>query len=155
MQQIPVVNNIIPLLVGLATLTYIYTSSNFYRAMLCQRGISCRRVSVCLSVCLSVRPSVRHKPVLYRNGYRQDHANNAARQPRDSSFLVPKIFSKFERGHPQRGRQMEVGQGKVGAFRQRTRCMSKTVQDRRIVSIKVELGSLCALSNGDIADDLG
>ena len=26
-----------------------------------------------------------------------------------SSFLMPKIFSKFEWGHPQRGRQMEVG----------------------------------------------
>ena len=25
------------------------------------------------------------------------------------SFLTPKIFSKFEQGHPQRGRQMQVG----------------------------------------------
>jgi len=25
-------------------------------------------ITMCLSVCLSVRPSVRHKPVLYRNG---------------------------------------------------------------------------------------
>ena len=29
---------------------------------------------------------------------------------------MPKIFPKFERGHPQRGRQMEVGYGKVGEF---------------------------------------
>ena len=57
-------------------------------------------VVACLSVCLSVC----HKPVLYRNGYTLDHANNATRQPRDSSFLMPKIFLKFERGHPQRGR---------------------------------------------------
>jgi len=34
-------------------------SSLFHRATLCQRGICYRRVSVC--------PSVRHKPVLYRN----------------------------------------------------------------------------------------
>ena len=32
--------------------------------------------------------------------------------------------------------------------------VSKTVQDTRIVSIKVEQEVLCALSNGDIADDL-
>ena len=54
---------------------------------------------------------------------------------------------------------MEVGQGKVGEFQQITRCISKTVQDRRIVSIKDELYAncivVCALSNGDIADDLG
>ena len=29
---------------------------------------------------------------------------------------MPKIFSKFEPGHPQRGRQIEVGYGKVGEF---------------------------------------
>jgi len=28
---------------------------------------------------------------------------------RDSSFLTPKILGKFDRGHPQRGRQMQVG----------------------------------------------
>jgi len=35
----------------------------FYRATLCYRGICCHRV------CPSVRPSVRHKPVLYRNDW--------------------------------------------------------------------------------------
>ena len=30
-------------------------------------------------VCPSVRPSVRHKPALYQNGYADDHANNATR----------------------------------------------------------------------------
>jgi len=30
-------------------------------------------------VCMCVRLSVCHKPVLYQNGYRYDHANNAAR----------------------------------------------------------------------------
>jgi len=35
----------------------------FYRVTLCLRGICCRRVSLCPLV----RPSVYHKPVLYRN----------------------------------------------------------------------------------------
>jgi len=33
---------------------------------------------------------------------------------------------------------MQVGQVKIGVFRQMTGYTSKTVQDRRIVSIKVE-----------------
>ena len=46
-------------------------------------------------------------------------------------------------------------QGEVGEFRQITRRISKTVQDRRIVSIKDEWEIVSALSNGGIADDLG
>jgi len=37
-----------------------------------------------------------------------------------------------------RRRQMQVGWVKIGHFRQKTRYNLKTVQDRRIVSIKVE-----------------
>ena len=33
------------------------------------------------------------------------------------SFLLPKIISKFERCHPQRGHQMQVGYVEVGEFR--------------------------------------
>jgi len=51
---------------------------------------------------------------------------------------MPKIMAKFERDHPLRGRQMQVGWVKIGPFRRKTRYNSKTVQDRRIVSIKVE-----------------
>ena len=40
------------------------TILRFYRATLCKRGISCHRVSVCLSVC----PSVCHKSELYKDG---------------------------------------------------------------------------------------
>jgi len=43
---------------------------------------------------------------------------------------------------------------KIGDFRQITGYISKTVQDRRIVSIKVKQEVVCALSNGDIADNL-
>jgi len=56
----------------------------------------------------------------------------------DSSFLMPKISAKFNRGHPLRMRQMQVRWVKIGDFRQITGYISKTVQDRRIVSIKVE-----------------
>ena len=56
----------------------------------------------------------------------------------DSSFLTPKVTAKLERDHPLRGRQMQVGWLKIVHFRQITRYNSKTVHDRRIVSIKVE-----------------
>jgi len=55
----------------------------------------------------------------------------------DSSFLKPKISAKFDRDHPQRGR-MQVGWVKIGDFRQIAGYISKTVKDRRMVSIKVE-----------------
>jgi len=61
--------------------------------------------------------------------------------PHDSPrtrFLTPKITAKFERDHHLRGRQMQVGWVKIGHFRRKTRYNSKTVQDRRMVSIKVE-----------------
>jgi len=51
---------------------------------------------------------------------------------------MPKIMAKFERDQPLWGRQMQVGWVKIGHFRRKTRYNSKTVQDRHIVSIKVE-----------------
>ena len=38
------------------------------------------------------------------------------RYPRDSSFLTPKISAKFDRGHPLRGRRMQVGWSKSATF---------------------------------------
>jgi len=32
------------------------------------------------------------------------------------SFLTPKIMAKFERGHPMRERQMQVGRLKLATF---------------------------------------
>jgi len=49
---------------------------------------------------------------------------------------------------------MQVGWVKIVDFRQITGYISKTVKDRHIVCIKVEYEVVCALSNGDIADDL-
>jgi len=37
------------------------------------------------------------------------------------SFLLPKIMEKFERDHPLRERQMQVGWVKIGDFRRKTR----------------------------------
>ena len=48
---------------------------------------------------------------------------------------MPNIMTKFERDHPLRGRQMQVGSVKIRHFRRKTRYNLKTVQDRRIVSI--------------------
>jgi len=64
-------------------------------------------------------------------------------------------MAKFEQDQPPWGRQMHVGWVKIGHFRRKTRYNSKTVQDRRIVSIKVEYEVICALSNSDVSDDLG
>jgi len=47
-----------------------------------------------------------------------------------------------------------VGWVKIGHFRRKTRYNSKTVQDRRIVFIKVEEEVICTLSNGNVSDDL-
>ena len=61
---------------------------------------------------------------------------------------------KIDRGHPLRGHQMQVGWVKIGDFPQITGYISKIVQDKRMVSIKVEQEVVYALSNGDISDDL-
>ena len=116
---------------------------SFYCAMLCIRGTSHGPVSVRLSVCLS-QVGVLLKRL-------NIHTNNTIRKLRDSSFLIPKISAKFDQGHSLRGNQMQVGWVKIGDFRQIIVYISKTVQDRCMVSIKVEYELVCALSNGDIA----
>jgi len=99
--------------------------NSFYRAMLCIRRTSHGPVSVCPSVCLSVR--LKSGVLLKRlniGSHKQHHII-----VQDFSFLMPKISAKFDRGHPLRGRQMQVGWVKIGDFRQITGCISKTVQD--------------------------
>ena len=49
---------------------------------------------------------------------------------------------------------MQTGWVKIGDFRQIIGYISKTVQDRCMVSIKVEYEVVRALSNGDTAHDL-
>jgi len=63
-------------------------------------------LSVCPSVCLSV--CLSRAGVLLKRQNLGSH-NNTTRYPRDSCFLKSKISAKFDRGHPLRGRQMQVG----------------------------------------------
>ena len=109
------------------------TECDFYRAMLCIRGTSHGPVSVRPSV----RPSVTNRSST-KTAKRRITQTTPHDTPRDSSFLMPKGFAKFDRGHPLRGRRMQVGWVKIGDFRQIAGYISKTVQDRHIVSIKVE-----------------
>ena len=55
---------------------------------------------------------------------------------------------------PQVGAPNADGQVKIGEFQQITCYISKMVEDRCVVSIKVEWKAMCALSSGDIAYDL-
>jgi len=104
---------------------------NFYRAMLCIRGTSHGPVSVCL--CLSVTSQSSTKTAKRRITQTTPHDT-----PRNSSFLVPKISAKFDRGHPLRRCRMQVGWVKIDDFWLITGCISKTVQDRHILPIEVE-----------------
>ena len=82
----------------------------FYRAMLCIRGTSHGPVSV---VSVSVRLSQAGVlPKRQKVGSHKQHYTI----PQDSSFLMPKISAKFDRGHPLRGRQKQVGWVKIGDF---------------------------------------
>jgi len=63
-----------------------------------------------MALCLSVRPSVcRCSTKTAKRRITQTTAQ-------DSSFLVPKISAKFDRGHPLRGRRMQVKWVKIGDF---------------------------------------
>jgi len=91
----------------------------------------------CLSVCLSVRPS-QVGVLLKRLNVGSHRQHQTIAQGLLVFFLVPKISAKFDRDHPIWGRQMQVGWVKIGDFRQITGYISKMVQDRCMVSIKVE-----------------
>jgi len=105
----------------------------FYRAMLCIRGTSHGPVSVCPSVCPSVTSRCSTKMAKRRITKTTPHDS-----PVTLVFLTLKISAKFDRGHPLRGRRMQVGWVKIGDFWPIAGYISKTVQDRHIVSIKVE-----------------
>ena len=77
---------------------------------------------VCLSVCLShVRCSAK----------KAEHIGSCKqRRTRESSFRLPKTSGKFDQCHSVRGRQMQL----------------KTIQDRCIVSIRLQLNhALCRM----------
>jgi len=98
--------------------------------------VVCRMcVCVCLCVCVSVTLQYCIKTAKRRITQSTPHDSPMTR------FLMPNIMTKFERNHPLRGRQMQVGSVKIRHFRRKTRYNSKTVQGRRIVSIKVVCGN--------------
>jgi len=115
-----------------------------------KRGICRRRVSVCVSVCVSA--TLRYCIKTAKRKITQITPHDS---PMTLVFWCQKIMAKFERDHPLQGRQMQVGWIKIGHLRRKTRYNSKMVQDRYIVSIKVEKEVICALSNGDVSDNLG
>ena len=92
-------------------------------------------MALCPSVCPSVCPSQVGVLLKQLNvGSHKQHHTIAL----DSSFLLPKISAKFDRDHPLRGHQMQVGWVTIGDFPQITGYISKTAEDRRMVSVKVE-----------------
>jgi len=81
----------------------------FYRAMLCMRGTSHGPVSVSVCLCLS-----QIGVLLKRLNVGSQKQNHTIGQ--DSSFLVPRISAKFDRGHPLQGHQIQAGWVKIGDF---------------------------------------
>ena len=94
------------------------TLTHFYRAMLCIRGTSHGPVSVSVCVCLSVTS---------RSSTKTAKRRITQTTPHEDSSLMPNISTKFDRGHPLRGRRMQVGWVKIGDFRQISGYISKTV----------------------------
>ena len=97
-------------------------ATSFYCAMLCIRSTSHGPVSV--SVCLSVTSRCSTKTAKGRI---------TQTTPHDSPwtvFLLKPNSGKFDRGHPLRGRQMQVGWVKIGDFQQITSYISETVKRR-------------------------
>jgi len=103
--------------------------SRFYRAMLCIRNTSHGPVSVCLSV--TSRSSTKTAKQRITQTTPHDSPGKLVfwrqRSPRNSTGVTP-----------YGGHQMQVGWVKIGDFPQITGYISKTVRDRRMVSIKVE-----------------
>ena len=102
---------------------------HFYLAMICMRGTSHRPVSV--SVCLSQVGVLLKR--LNVGSHKQNHTI-----AQELYFSGAKDLYEIRPGSPLRWHQMQVGWVKIGDFWQITGYISKTVQGRHIVSIKVE-----------------
>ena len=98
--------------------------------MLCIRDTGHGPVSMFVHLCLSVTSRSSTKTAKRRITQTTPHYSPGTQ--------LNKISAKFDRAHPLRGRQMQVGWVKIGDLRQMTGYISKTVKDRHIVSIKVE-----------------
>jgi len=81
----------------------------------------------------SVHPSVTRVLWLIQRTYQRYLYTTWKGNP--SSFLMPKILAKFQPGHPQQERQVEVGQVKTAIFDQYL-AIPQTVQNRDIVTME-------------------
>ena len=97
-----------------------------------KRGICRRRVSVCRCVCLSVTLRYCIKTAKRRITQTTPHDS-----PMTLVFWCQRSW-RNSNGITPYGATNAGGVVKIGHFRRKTRYNSKTVQDRRIVSIKVE-----------------
>ena len=104
-------------------------------------------LSVCLCLCLSQVGVLLKRQNL--GSHKQHHTI-----PQGVQFSVAKDLCEIRpESRPTRAPNAS-GVVKIGDFRQIAGYISKTVQYRHIVSIKVEQEVLCTLSNGGIARDL-
>jgi len=87
------------------SLLFRHTWIDFYRASYASAVLGVLILSVRLSVCLSVYHT-RALWLIQRTDRRYFYT---ARKGNHCSFLMPNISAKFQRGHPQRGRQRELG----------------------------------------------
>jgi len=121
-----------------------FGSHNFFTARrLAKRGICRHRVSVCLSVCLSVCVCVCVcVSVTLRYCIKTAKRRITQITPHDSTLTLVFWHQSSLRNSKgitsYGGREMQVGWVKIRHFRRKLRYNSKTVQDRHIVSIKVE-----------------
>ena len=116
------------------TVAEIWWYFDFYRATAMLSAVYVVVVSVCACVCVSVTLRYCIKTAKRRITQIVPHDS-----PVTLVFCVtPKFTAKFERDHHLQGRQMVVGWVNIRHFQRKKRYNSKTVQDRRIVSIKVE-----------------
>jgi len=67
-----------------------------------------------LSSCVCLSVTSRH---CTKTAQRRITQTTPYDSPGTLSFLILKISTTFQRGHPQQGRQMEVGQVTIGDFR--------------------------------------
>jgi len=98
---------------------------DFYRAMLRIHGTSHGPVSVCLSVTSRCSTKMDKRRI------------TQTPHPGTLVFWSQRSLRNLTRVTPLRGRQMQAGWVKIDDFRQITSYISKTIQDRCIVSIKV------------------
>ena len=93
-------------------------------------------------VCLPVSVSVCHKSAEHRITQTPPHDS-----PGNIVFFGAKELREIRSGSTPAGRQMQVGWVKIGDVRQITGYISKTMRDRRTVSI-VGLGSNFSICSG-------